>query len=97
MQASTHDLTRDSRTYGETTSFAQLLHRFRTAVGLSRLELANEVLCSENYLYWLELRDPRHRRSESMARQSTSDAMHLNDEQSESLLPARNQLERGAD
>jgi hypothetical protein len=60
MQRSVRDDTREMQHEGGARTFAELMYRYRLAVGLSRLEVAERVLCSENYVYWLESRDPRH-------------------------------------
>lgn len=76
-------------------SFAELLYRFRIAAGLSRLEVAGRVLCSENYVYRLESRDPRHRRVPSpWIVRSFAAALDLGEDDLERLLRARDRLER---
>jgi ribosome-binding protein aMBF1 (putative translation factor) len=76
-------------------TFAEALYRYRIASGLSRLELANRVLCSENHIYRLGSRDPRHRRVPTpWLVRSLSEAMDLNRLQSDILLRARNRLDR---
>lgn len=80
---------------GPARTFAELLYRHRLAAGLSRLELAGRVLCSENYIYRLESRDPRHRRVPTpWIVRSLSEALELNLEQAEALLRARDRLDR---
>ena len=76
-------------------TFAEALYRYRLASGLSRLELASRVLCSENYIYRLESRDPRHRRVPTpWLVRALSEAMELNRSQSNVLLRARDRLDR---
>jgi transcriptional regulator with XRE-family HTH domain len=95
MQISTREGISQSRSEGSPRSFAELLYRFRLAAGLSRLELADRALCSENYVYRLESRDPRHRRVPTpWLVRALSDAMRLSVEQGEALLRARDRLER---
>ena len=74
-------------------SFAELLYRHRIAAGLSRLELAGLVQCSENYVYRLESRDLRHRRVPTpWLVRALSEALGLGPDQNESLLRARDRL-----
>src|SRR5262249_32811998 len=73
----------------------ELLYRFRLSAGLSRMELADRVLCSENYVYRLESRDPRHRRVPTpWLVRALSEALGLTADQNEALLRARDRLER---
>jgi transcriptional regulator with XRE-family HTH domain len=75
-------------------TFAEALYRLRLAAGLSRLELADRVLCSENYIYRLESRDPRHRRvPRPWLVRALAEAMALDASQSEALLRARDRLD----
>jgi hypothetical protein len=86
-----HEPTRE----GTARHFAELLYRFRLAAGLSRMEVAERVLCSENYLYRLESRDPRHRRVPTpWIVRSLADALSLSSEDLERLLRARDRFER---
>jgi transcriptional regulator with XRE-family HTH domain len=95
MQASTRNAHRQSKSDGAARTFAELLYRFRLAAGISRLELADRVLCSENYIYRLESRDPRHRRLPTpWLVRALSEALRLTGEQGEALLRARDRLER---
>ena len=76
-------------------SFAELLYRHRIAAGLSRLELAGLVQCSENYIYRLESRDLRHRRIPTpWLVRALTDALGLDPDQREALLRARDRLGR---
>ena len=80
---------------GPARSFAELLYRHRLAAGLSRLELADRVLCSENYIYRLESRDPRHRRVPSpWLVRALAEALGLAGEHAEALQRARDRLDR---
>ena len=84
-----------SRRDGAARSFAELLYRHRLAAGLSRLELAERVLCSENYVYRLESRDPRHRRVPTpWLVRALAEALQLDTEQAGALLRARDRLDR---
>ncbi len=86
---------RQLRGTGAARSFAELLYRHRLTAGLSRLELADRVLCSENYIYRLESRDPRHRRVPSpWLVRALSEALALGNDQAETLLRARDRIER---
>ena len=94
MQLSVREDTEKRRDAAART-FAEALYRFRLAAGLSRLQLADRVLCSENYIYRLESRDPRHRRVPTpWLVRSLSEALELNDSQAEVLLRARDRLDR---
>ena len=62
MNMSIRGAARPLRRDGATRTFAELLYRHRLSAGLSRLELAARVLCSENDIYRLESRDGKHRR-----------------------------------
>lgn len=76
-------------------SFPELLYRFRLAAGLSRMEVADRVLCSENYVYRLESRDPRHRRVPTpWLVRSLGDALGLSTQDLDRLLRARDRLDR---
>lgn len=86
---------RQVRRDGGARTFAEVLYRCRLAAGLSRLKLADRVLCSENYIYRLESRDPRHRRVPSpWLVRALCEALELNVEQAEVLLKARDRLDR---
>ncbi len=86
---------RPTRRDGAARTFAALLCRHRLSAGLSRLELAGRVLCSENYIYRLESRDPRHRRVPTpWIVRSLTEALDLNVEQADALLRARDRLDR---
>ena len=75
-------------------TFGELLSRFRLGGGLSRLQLADRVLCSENYIYRLESSSPRNRRVPSpWLVRVLSEALRLNDDQGAALLEARDRLE----
>src|SRR5437764_11717945 len=75
-------------------TFGELLYWLRLSAGLSRLELADRVLCSENYIYRLESRDPRHRRGPSpWLVRALSEALDLTADQGEALVRARDCLE----
>src|SRR4030088_314832 len=95
MQTSGREDIRQIRRDGPARTFAELLYRYRLAAGLSRLELAGRVLCSENYIYRLESRDPRHQRvPTSWIAGGLGEALGLNPEQAEALLRARDRLDR---
>ncbi len=84
--------TRPSRT---PRTFAELLYRHRIAAGLSRLELAGLVQCSENYVYRLESRDLRHRRVPTpWLVRALTEALGLEPDEREALLRARDRLSR---
>src|SRR5262249_17889575 len=86
---------RQSKSDWAARTFAELLYRLRLSAGLSRLELADRVLCSENYIYRLESRDPRHRRVPTpWLVRALSEALPLTVDQGEALLPARDRLTR---
>jgi hypothetical protein len=86
---------RPLRPDGAARTFAELLYRHRLSAGLSRLELAARVLCSENYIYRLESRDGRHRRVPTpWIVRSLCEALQLTPEQGEALLRARDRLDR---
>src|SRR5260370_40781528 len=95
MQTSGREDIRQVRREGPARTFAELMYRYRLPAGLSRLELAGRVLCSENYIYRLESRDPRHLRvPTSWIVRALAEALELNPEQAEALLRARNRLDR---
>jgi len=86
---------RIARRDGSARTFAELLYRHRLSAGLSRLELADRVLCSENCIYRLESRDPRNRRvSSPWLVRALSEALELDEEQGDALLRARDRLDR---
>ena len=91
-----HGLTRSGfHNHGtERRTFGELLSRFRLGGGLSRLQLADRVLCSENYIYRLESSNPRNRRVPSpWLVHVLSEALRLSDDQGAALLEARDRLE----
>jgi transcriptional regulator with XRE-family HTH domain len=95
MQASVREDNQPRYRDGAARTFAELLYRHRLAAGLSRLELADRVLCSEKYIYRLESRDAKHRRVPTpWLVRALSDALQLNPEQGEALLRARDRLDR---
>ncbi len=95
MQTSGRDDIRQVRRDGPARTFAELLYRYRLAAGLSRLELAGRVLCSENYIYRLESRDQRHRRVPTpWIVRALAEALELNTELADALLRARDRLDR---
>ncbi len=95
MQTSGREDIRPIRREGPARTFSELLYRYRLAAGLSRLELAGLVLCSENYIYRLESRDPRHRRVPTpWIVRALADALRLDTERAEALVRARDRLER---
>ncbi len=70
-------------------SFAELLYRHRIAAGLSRIELAGLVQCSENYVYRLESRDLHHRRVPTpWLVRALTEALGLEPDEREALLRA---------
>jgi Helix-turn-helix domain len=61
---------------------------------LSRMQLADRVLCSENYIYRLESSNPGNRRVPSpWVVDVLSEALRLNGDQGAALLEARDRLE----
>ena|SRR5947209_1988804 len=95
MSPSLREDVRPARRDGAARTFAELLYRYRLCAGMSRLELAGRVLCSENYIYRLESRDPHHRRVPTpWIVRALSEALELDEEQAEGLLRARDQLDR---
>ena len=95
MPSPARESMRQLRTEGAARSFAELLYRHRLTAGLSRLELADRVLCSENYIYRLESRDPRHRRVPTpWLVRALSEALALANDQAATLLRARDRMER---
>src|SRR5690349_22763037 len=94
MGTSTRLAHRPSKSDPVASTFGELLYRLRLSAGLSRLELADRVLCSENYIYRLESRDPRHRRVPSpWLVRALSEALDLPADQGEALVRARDCLE----
>lgn len=94
MQSLTGSGARPPQDPGIENTFGELLYRLRLRAGLSRMELADRVLCSENYIYRLESRNPRHRRVPSpWLVHAFSEALQLNGDQRAALLEARDRLE----
>lgn len=86
---------RDPLNQAAARTFSELLYRYRLMAGISRMELAERVLCSENYIYRLESRDPRHRRVPTpWIVRALAEALALSADQSDGLLRARDRLER---
>src|SRR5438445_299536 len=93
MPSPARESMRQLRTEGAARSFAELLYRHRLTAGLSRLELAGRVLCSENYIYRLESRDPRHRRVPTpWLVRALGTALQLDEDKVDALLRARDRL-----